>query len=282
MIQNFGNKKAVGIDLHTHTNASDGNWSAQQLIKTVKEQGIQVFSVCDHETTANQKELAQLARQHNLRFVNGVEIAVEHRNKNYHLLLYGFQLENRSLQNMLEQTRQRLQIKKEIMGEALSKRGYYINRIKNSESTSPVYELATALVETNQRLYFREAWELCRAMEPEMSLAQPVEKALAIARNAGAVTVLAHPGRGGAEITVASDETLEELVELGLDGLEVYYSTHTPAETERLLRFSQKRNLLVSCGSDSHDENRKPYPYNSTLCLALLERLRQIEYAWAA
>ncbi|MEI7554893.1 PHP domain-containing protein [Candidatus Chlorohelix sp.] len=261
------------IDLHTHTSASDGKWSPQDLINVAAAQKIQTLSVCDHETTANLKTLQLLARMHGIQFISGVEIAVEHRNKNYHLLLYGFNPESIKLQMLLKETRQKLLEKRQTMALSLLRKGYDLEGLTVAHSTSPIYELASALVEANTALTFRQAWDICRSVEPEMKVAQPLEKALAVGRCAGAVSILAHPGRGGAETAVASDEVLKEMAGMGLEGIEGFYSGHSQEETARLLQLGRKRNLLVSCGSDSHDEHKKPIAWNAELCRGLLERL---------
>jgi predicted metal-dependent phosphoesterase TrpH len=266
-------KAKSGVDLHTHTTASDGTWSALELIKTAIAQKIQTLSVCDHETTANVKTLQLLARRHGMQFIPGVEIAVQHKNKNYHLLLYGFNPESLKLQTLLKESRQKLFEKRQIMTLSLLRKGYSLEEVTGTHSTSPLYELATALVKQNPALTFRQAWDICRSIEPAMKVAQPLEKTLEVGRCAGAVSILAHPRRGGTETANATDEVLKEMVDLGLEGIEGFYSGHTQVETERLSQLGRKKKLLISCGSDSHDERKKPISWNPELCRDLLERL---------
>jgi hypothetical protein len=102
---------------------------------------------------------------------------------------------------------------------------------------------------------------------------------LAVGREAGAIPVLAHPGRGGSEICAAPNEVLDEMVEMGLEGVEVYHYTHTTEMEERLTKFAHKNDLAISCGSDSHDEKRQPLPWHPELCRSLLERLEDSDLA---
>lgn len=281
----MANYSNLGVDLHTHTLASDGAWSARSLVEAALARNIQVLGVCDHETTANLSAVRLMTRKYGMHFIPGVEVAIEHRGSIYHLLLYGFDPENEKLQALLAQSRQRLWRKKQVMAASLKRRGYKLpetNVNGEKSSTSPLNELAKELCSENPQLSFRQAWDLCRQVEPKMVTAQPARIALAVGKAAGAVAILAHPGRGGSEISVASNVTIKELVKMGLDGVEAYYSEHTPAETERLVKFAGAHNLLVSCGSDSHNAGRKPIPWNSTLCSALLNRLTEKTLALAA
>jgi hypothetical protein len=61
--------------------------------------------------------------------------------------------------------------------------------------------------------------------------------------------------------------------EVPIDGLEVYYPVHTPAQTAMYLNYAQKHNLLVSSGSDSHRPDKPPIKYRADLSRNLLERV---------
>jgi hypothetical protein len=171
------------------------------------------------------------------------------------------------------------------MTEALKKAGYDLPNKKffaEVGSTSPLYELASDLVSENRNLTFKHALEICRKIEPKMKVAQPAAKALSVGRSAGAITILAHPGRGGLDITVAHNETLKELVKIGLEGVEAYYPQHSIADTKRLVSFAEEHRLMVSCGSDSHSVHKKPIPWNSNLCGDLIDYLAEKDFALTA
>jgi len=265
-----------GVDLHTHTMASDGTWSPRTLVETANSLNIQVLSVCDHETTANVKLTQSMAHRYGILLIPGVEMAIEHLGLVYHLLLYGFDQENEALEAMLDDTRQRLAMKKQVMAAALQAKGYKVPELGSKfyeYSTSPLYELTNALVAENPHLESDPAWDLCRTVEPSEIIGQPAAKAIEIARRAGAIPVLAHPGRGGSEISIASNEAMSGLVEMGLEGVETYYNGHHASQVARLEKFARNHKLLVSCGSDSHTPYRKPHAWNPDLCRNLLERL---------
>ncbi|MEI7554223.1 PHP domain-containing protein [Candidatus Chlorohelix sp.] len=272
-----------GVDLHTHTFASDGVWSPRSLVEAAVAKKIGILSVCDHETLSSLKMVGIYAKKNGIQFIPGVEIAIEHKGSVYHLLMYGFDPENAEINALLEETRLKHWHKKQIMRERLEMRGYKIAESPLdaiTESISPIYELACSL--ENDELNFNQAWAICREVEPKYKIAQPAKKVLDIARNAGAITILAHPGRGGAEIAYASNRIILELVKLGLEGVEAYYHAHDTSEEERLVELATRHKLLVTCGSDSHDTKRKPIAWNPALCNQFLERLNIKPFSAAA
>jgi predicted metal-dependent phosphoesterase TrpH len=266
-----------GVDLHTHTQASDGIWTPESLIDIAVERGVQVISVTDHDTIQNVKAVETQAKAAGLDFVPGVEVTVDWKNSVYHLLLFSFDADNADLQTMLDDTQLRQWNKRQRMINALLSRGYDLHALEPvaypGSGLLPVFELSRALVLGGEVADIAQARAVCREVDRDGSITQSVERALAVGLAAGAIPVLAHPGRGGSEICAAPNEVLDEMVEMGLKGVEVYHYTHTPEMEERLVKFAQKNDLAISCGSDSHDDVRKPLPWHPELCRSLLERL---------
>jgi predicted metal-dependent phosphoesterase TrpH len=266
-----------GVDLHTHTQASDGLWTPESLIEIAVARNVQVISVTDHDTTQNVKLVEAQARAAGLDFVPGVEVTVDWENSIYHLLLFAFDQENAELQAMLEETQRRQWNKRQTMIDALKSRGYDLHALEQVDYPGsgllPAFELSRALLSGGEVATLDQARAVCREVDSDGSISQPIERALKVGLAAGAIPVLAHPGRGGSELSAASDEVLEELMEMGLEGVEAYHYSHNPEMEERLVKFAQKRDLAISCGSDSHDEVRQPLPWHPELCRSLLERL---------
>jgi predicted metal-dependent phosphoesterase TrpH len=250
------------------------------------ERGIQVISVTDHDTTQNVKAVEVQARAAGLDFVPGVEVTVDWKNSVYHLLLFAFDVDNPALQAMLEDTKRRQWNKRQRMINALLSRGYDLNALEPADYPGsgllPAFELSRALLRGGEVADLAQARAVCREVDTDGSITQSVERALAVGRAAGAIPVLAHPGRGGSEICAAPNEVLDEMVEMGLEGVEVYHYTHTTEMEERLIKFARKNDLAISCGSDSHDEKRQPLPWHPELCQSLLERLDLNENSLAA
>jgi len=102
----------------------------------------------------------------------------------------------------------------------------------------------------------------------------PLDRAVVAAHASGAVAVLAHPGRGGGEIYRFDPPLIDEmLADVPLDGIEVYYPTHTNEQTAAYAALAWRRGLLVGAGSDSHGpQQRLPIAYPARSTAALLAR----------
>jgi predicted metal-dependent phosphoesterase TrpH len=87
------------------------------------------------------------------------------------------------------------------------------------------------------------------------------------------VCLLAHPGHEDGFITYDVQLLDQFRQEAPIDGLEVYHPLHTPAQTAMYLEYTQKHNLLVSSGSDSHKPEKPPIKYRAELSRDLLERV---------
>jgi len=89
----------------------------------------------------------------------------------------------------------------------------------------------------------------------------------------GAVCLLAHPGRGDGFMTYDVQLLDQFCQEVPIDGLEVYYPAHTPAQTAMYWEYAQRHHLLTSAGSDSHGPDKPPVKYRAELSRGLLERV---------
>jgi hypothetical protein len=134
-------------------------------------------------------------------------------------------------------------------------------------------DIVRALVRGHELPTFERALHTCLEVGLDERVAQPADVALRIGLAAGGVPVLAHPCRTDAGISEAPKWALEEYVSMGLGGVEAYHHSHNPEMIDRMVRFARKHDIAISCGSDSHNESRKPMPWNPELCRSLLERL---------
>jgi hypothetical protein len=100
-----------------------------------------------------------------------------------------------------------------------------------------------------------------------------VDEVIAVAHQLGAVAILAHPGRSKGIYAISADaDDLAALVEVGLDGVEVYYPSHSAEQQVFLLRAAQRYGLLISGGSDSHHPHQDLARIERSL-VTLLDRI---------
>lgn len=247
------------IDLHTHTNKSDGTDSPRELVNKAIAMGLTVLGISDHDTTAGWEEAAQTVRG-GLHLVLGSEIScLTHDGISVHMLGLLFDQEHQQMQVMLEETRDGRLPRMRKMIEKMRAAGIDIS-MQDVEAARPEGatlgrpHLADALVNKGVISSRDQAFQgmLNNDSEFYVSHAAPTPaEAIAMIRSAGGVAVIAHPFaslRG--QILQASD--FQELIDAGLNGIEVDHRDHNPDEREMLRKLARELDLVVTGSSDYH------------------------------
>jgi predicted metal-dependent phosphoesterase TrpH len=247
------------IDLHTHTNKSDGTDSPRELVNKAIAMGLTVLGISDHDTTAGWEEAAQTVRG-GLHLVLGSEIScLTQDGISVHMLGLLFDQEHQQMQIMLEETRDGRLPRMRKMIEKMRAAGIDIS-MQDVEAARPEGatlgrpHLADALVNKGVISSRDQAFQgmLNNDSEFYVSHAAPTPaEAIAMIRSAGGVAVIAHPFaslRG--QILQASD--FQELIAAGLNGIEVDHRDHNPDEREILRKLARELDLVVTGSSDYH------------------------------
>jgi predicted metal-dependent phosphoesterase TrpH len=243
-------------DLHLHTTASDGRWTPEDLIAEVRQAGVGLFAVTDHDSLGNVAPITELVRGSGLRFLPGVELSARLNGQLYHLLAYGIDPADPALNAFATANEARLHAASDEAVRLLARAGYGISLDDYAAYTwdrrrggwKALNFLIDRGVCRDVLSYFGElfAGELDH---PEADFPSPAE-AIAVARGAGGSVVLAHPG--APFYNGLDDARLDELLDLGLQGLECYAMYHDGATTRRFLDYCRQRDLLITGGSDCH------------------------------
>jgi predicted metal-dependent phosphoesterase TrpH len=270
------------IDLHLHTTYSDGRWSAEQLLDYLVQEGFGLVAVTDHDRVETVASVQQLGRQKRLPVLAGVEISAEWRGQMGDVLCYGFDPNHGALQTIANQVRERQKANAEEVYEELLRRGYRfpqreeVLKAKGGE-LRVAGDSALLLMKHGYVPDWASALEMIRDAgyrEQKADMRETVETA----HQSGGVAIIAHPGRGEREpqeFTFYTPDLLDEVqAEIPLDGIEVYYPTHSSELVETYLAYAQQHNLLIGAGSDSHGPpGRLPIKYRAELCRHLLDRV---------
>jgi 3',5'-nucleoside bisphosphate phosphatase len=246
----------IRADLHLHTTASDGRWTPEQLINEIRRAGIGLFAVTDHDSLDSLAQTGQLVRGSGLRFLPGVELSARLNGHGYHLLAYGFDPDDQNLVALVEANNARLAASGDQAVRMLAQRGYPISLDDYSDyiwdRRRGGWKALNFLIDRgicrDVHSYFGEtfAGELSH---PQPEFPAP-EEVIAVARQAGGVVILAHPGvlfYNGIDT-----RRLDALVDMGIEGIECYSFHHDEAAARHFLAYSRSRNLLVTGGSDCH------------------------------
>jgi 3',5'-nucleoside bisphosphate phosphatase len=246
------------VDLHTHTTASDGVLEPEALVARAKRAGLRVLAVTDHDTLAALDVCAAAARERDIEFVPGTELTAYHAGFEIHLLAY-FVRRGGALERELVLFRQRRLDRMRRMIAKLRALGVKIREsdvIGRGMGAVGRPHLARALVRLGAADDVPDAFDRYiangrPAYVPKYRLS--IRRALRLVREAGGVSVLAHPGRKG-----ALDSLVPELERLGLRGIEAYHSSHDAPAVRRYLALAKRHGLIVTGGSDFHGEAVKP------------------------
>lgn len=268
------------VDLHLHTNVEGGEWELEELVECAAQKGIGVIAVTDHNTMENVEAVKALARPHGIRVIPGIELDLTFQGKYWHLLLYGKRSQNEHLLPLLERIHLSCELSAHLVHEEMLRRGYDLPSfevIKAMRPTTHVADVAQALADKGYASDALAGFAIIDGMQLTYELDLPsnmvsMAEAIEVAHQDGLLAILAHPGRAieGA-MEIASEEELKRMIEIGLDGLEAYYPSHTRQQIASFLKVAREYKLFLTCGSDSHGPNhRLPHPWPAGPCRRFL------------
>jgi predicted metal-dependent phosphoesterase TrpH len=247
------------VDLHTHTNESDGTDSPPELVERAWAQGVKALAITDHDTVSGYGMARRRAGELGLRLIQGVEISTKARGRSVHVLAYWFGSETPEafliwLRGMLEIRRER----NRKLTARLRELGLAIE-LEEAESlgrtvTGRVH-IARVLIAKGYVSSIAEAFDRYIGEEaPGYVTMEDPKTPLAIAkvREHGGVPVLAHPIRLGMREKEVEEGFVREQVEAGLLGLEVMHSDQNEEAQRRYLWLAERYGLAPSGGSDFH------------------------------
>jgi 3',5'-nucleoside bisphosphate phosphatase len=255
------------IDLHAHTNHSDGQDSPTELVANAKKAGVSVLAITDHDITTGWDEAITAARSHGIGLVPGIEVSTRAelpngRGVSVHILAYLPDPNNQALAQSLAATRESRRTRAQRMVELLAKdypiRWEEIQQSIRPGSTVGRPALADALVRGGVVANRSEAFESILARGSKYYVSErslPTVEAISLIRAAGGVPIIAHPlidFPAGASRSDLPHEHFEHLIESGLAGFEVDHRAVPPIAKSWLRELAQRHNLIVTGSSDYH------------------------------
>jgi len=269
------------IDLHLHTDASDGRCSPADLVARAARVGLSVISVVDHDTFAAQPEVASEAARAGLRTVSGIEITAVWHGLDVHVLGYYLDAARPDLAQFLERQRADRVRRVHAMIERLAALGVHLDFeqvVSPAGKPAPHAigrpQVARALVAGGYVAGMPDAFDRYlaegrQAFVPRIGPTPAEVSRLVVA--AGGVASLAHPGLLG------HDEVIPGLAAAGMQAIEVYHPDHSPEAVAHYLAVATRHRLAITGGSDYHaEEGREPVLGRVTLPAADFERLEAL------
>jgi hypothetical protein len=251
------------IDLHTHTNFSDGTDSPTQLINKALAAGISVLGLTDHDSISGWQE-AITALRPGISLVPGAEISCQTPDGiSVHILGLLFDSENLELMSTMQATRENRHGRMAKIITRLNEAGIEISMQDVLDqladgATLGRPHLADALVKKGVVASRDEAFTqmLHNKSKYYVSHYSPLpEAAIKMIKAAGGVSVIAHPMASHRGRTI-SLETFGSLIDAGLDGVEVDHRDHSPDEKTQLIELAKQNNLVMTGASDYHGNGK--------------------------
>lgn len=258
------------VDLHVHSNKSDGSFSPTELVEIAVSKGLSAFALTDHDTTEGIEEALLAARSYNLALKNdlregkplevipGIEFSTEYMGKDVHIIGLFIDYESPVFQEKIQEFVNARTIRNRKMCEGLASAGIDITYEKLLEEfpcciiTRSHY--ARYLLNHGYTTSMAEAFE--RYIGDHAPYFVPKEKitpvqAVELIHQVNGIAILAHP-----ILYRLSKQNLDQLVkslkEAGLTGIEAVYSTYTQGEEAEIRKLASKYDLVISGGSDFH------------------------------
>ena len=269
------------IDLHIHSrDCSDGKMKLKDIFPEARKRNIGLISICDHDAVACQETAMTLAAEYGIHYLSGVELNIRFSHSNYRegksvsldVLGYGFDIQNRLLKEKTWQLQEHRNMRakkilKNINEELLKEKRAPMtdeDMVAIEESVDGAFgrpHIANYLVEKGLVATRQEAFDryLVKCNVPKLPVS--LEEAAELIHGAGGKLMLAHPndpnGTSLASLTASVPEQLEIIKSAmlrHLDGLECFHSRLTKETTAAYLSFAREHGLLVTGGSDCHQQ----------------------------
>ncbi|MBQ9030220.1 MAG: PHP domain-containing protein [Parasporobacterium sp.] len=254
------------IDLHMHSNVSDGTDSPKELLALVKEKKISLFSLTDHDALNGAMEIQNHLDQfpEPLLFLRGVELSCQDARGKYHILGYQYDRKGGPLHQMvqkahdirLEKVTARLDFLKREFG--FSFREEDVRALFQNHNPGKPH-IAKMMVTYGYAESVSDAMKRFLNKKKFPNVALPPEKAIGSIIDSGGTAILAHPAYGDGDQLILGedmDQRIRYLMDFGLQGMECYYSSFTPRIIEEMLDLAGKYQLFVTAGSDYHGSNK--------------------------
>ncbi len=255
------------VDLHIHTNFSDGEYSIEDIIKMSKEKELETISITDHDTLSGIKYIAKNIKNPGINIIPGIELTSNYFNGKMHILGYNIDYNNKKINELINKTKENsvLYIKEilEILKEKhnIEFPNEDVELVLQQNKKMNRVDIAMLLIKyryvsSNKEAFDNYLDEIKPLLKTIKSNPHPKE-CIEVINASGGIAVLAHP--------VYLDQTdeelkniLEELISYGLRGIEVYNSRHSKEEIDYYINLAEKYNLTITGGSDYHGPKTTP------------------------
>lgn len=240
-------------DLHIHTHFSDGTFQPQEVVEKAKDVGLAAIAITDHDSVDGIPLAQEAGRKLTVEIIPAVELTAEEKDIEIHILGYFIDYENVIFGEFL----------KKLKDERIERALKMISKLQNLGVDINIEDiLKTAGPGAIGRLHFANCLKekgyiknIYDAFNKYIGEGKPAyvkrkrllpQEAIKVIERLGGVSVIAHPH------SIKNERILEDLIKMGIEGLEVYHSDHSKRTSEYFLKLARNYGLIVTGGSDCH------------------------------
>lgn len=247
------------VDLHSHTDASDGSDAPFELIDNALRAGVTALSITDHDTFAGYGAAKPYSSSKGLDLLCGIELSTKYMGQTVHLLGYFpgaapaeafgtwllvLQEKRRDRNRRLVENLRKLGVEitleeVEALGKTMAGRPHFATILVRKK-----------YVKTMQEAFNKYLAEEGRAFTEREEV--PLDEGIQRMREGGGIPVIAHPVRLGRRTAAEEAEWIAAAKDMGMLGLEVRHSDHDAAAVARYTALANRLGLLTTGGSDYH------------------------------
>ncbi|MHC1695333.1 MAG: PHP domain-containing protein [Eubacteriales bacterium] len=247
------------VDLHIHSNFSDGSYSPEEIAIEANKNGLGLIALTDHNITDGIKLLRDECNNYNIRCISGVEIDSIDKNTNFHIIAYDFDEFNDDFLFFIKHTRfllDELSVKLiELMNDDYTEitisdfMKFEYNKSLGGWKALHYFMSKKLTTSLKEGIKFYSDYNI----EPKSSGYSSIAAIAYRVKKAGGFSVLAHPG----ELIDSSDiekfkSELRRIASYGIDGIECYYPSHSSDVVKACIEICKEFNMCITAGSDCH------------------------------
>ena len=256
---------SVCVDLHIHSTASDGTLTPSEILELAGDLKLGAISITDHDTLDGSRQAIANGIPDTLGFLTGVEISARRPSffpgkGSCHILGYRIDLENRALNQTLQKLQTARKDRNPEILERLATLGIHLSMDEVSAVAGPKGQIGRPHI-AQVMLDRKYVPTFSAAFDNYLATGKPAyvdkyrvdcSRAIELIRNAGGISVLAHPVLLGTPGGRLDDTTIRRLKEMGLMGIEAFYTEHSASLREHYLNLAGRHGLLITGGTDFH------------------------------
>ena len=261
MLNNCTIKK---VDFHTHTNISDGVYSPEQLIDFSIAQNLIALAITDHDSVGGLERAVKYAAEKNFNFIPGIEFSLGYSGGSFHLVGLYIDYNNERLHDTVKHLQEFRFDRARRMVEELNSHGINISfddvRAEMQGTSIGKPHIANVMIKKGYAADMSDVFtNFMTQGKPGYVKKEniPVSEVVSVIKEAGGIPIIAHPASLRFTSQKQFEDMIKNLIDIGVQGIEVYSSMHQMNEVFQFYKIARKFNLLISGGSDFHGDKKE-------------------------